>query len=355
MRNPAVLLSAVLLYSSALALQSRALPEETKAAATGRPENLPVYRHVVIVIEENKDHEQIIGNSSAPYINGTLRAEGANLTRMFGEEHSSQGNYFWLLSGSNQNVGFKDVIPTEDNNKDYPFTASNLGEALIGKKLSFKGYSEDLPAIGAKDEFGSNAAGERSYARKHNPWVSFKNVPNDDPATSSNLRFADFPTGPANFDTLPTVAIVVPGLKHDMHDGLPPESIPRGDAWLKEHLDVYYQWAKAHNSLLIVTWDENDNKRTDPITGADSKVVGLTNPFVEPAGQRNRNLQNRIPTIIAGAGVKPGDYPEGKGVTHVNILRTVEAMYGLARSGAQQPRAARGGIRDDYIITDVFR
>jgi hypothetical protein len=38
----------------------------------------------------------------------------------------------------------------------------------------------------------------------------------------------------------------------------------------------------------------------------------------------------------------------------VNILRTLEAMYRLPRSGAQQPNAAGGGIRDDYLITDVF-
>jgi hypothetical protein len=29
-------------------------------------------------------------------------------------------------------------------------------------------------------------------------------------------------------------------------------------------------------------------------------------------------------------------------------------MYGLARSGRQQPNAAGIGITDDYIITDVF-
>jgi hypothetical protein len=29
-------------------------------------------------------------------------------------------------------------------------------------------------------------------------------------------------------------------------------------------------------------------------------------------------------------------------------------MYGLPRAGAQQPNAAGGGIRDDYLITDVF-
>jgi hypothetical protein len=30
-------------------------------------------------------------------------------------------------------------------------------------------------------------------------------------------------------------------------------------------------------------------------------------------------------------------------------------MYGLPRAGAQQPHALNGGIRDDYIITDIFQ
>jgi acid phosphatase len=331
-----------------------ATPAPNTADPMAWPDGLPVYDHVVIVVEENKDYEQIIDNANAPYINLTLRKEGATLTRMFGEEHNSQGNYFWLFSGSNQNVGFKDEIPTKDNNPNYPFTGPNLGAALITKGLSFKGHSEDLPAVGNKDEFGPNADGEKSYARKHNPWVSFQNVPNDDPATSSNLRFVDFPSDPAKFDSLPRVAFVIPGLKHDMHDDEPEVSIPRGDAWLKKNLDAYYQWAKTHNSLLIVTWDENDDKKQDPTTGVNVKYQGLTNPFVEPTNQRNRNIQNRIATFIAGARVKHGDFAEGKGVTHVNILRTLEAMYGLSRAGAQQPKAAAGGIQDDYIITDLF-
>src|SRR5713101_5707492 len=112
------------------------------------PSTLPVYDHIVIVIEENKDFEQILGNElSAPYIR-KLAAEGASISRMFGEEHNSQGNYFWLFSGSNQNVGFFDQVPSAGNHPDYPFRASSLGEQLIKKGLSFKGYSESLPAIG---------------------------------------------------------------------------------------------------------------------------------------------------------------------------------------------------------------
>jgi acid phosphatase len=321
-------------------------PAEKKPAITPWPAGLPVYDHVVIVVEENKDYDQIIDNPRAPYINYTLREEGANFTQMYGEEHNSQGNYYWLFSGSNQNVGFKDVLPNEKNNLNYPFTAPNLGAALIARGLTFKGYAEDLPAIGCTAEYAPEGAKEKTYARKHVPWISFANVPNGGTAEkSSNLRFADFPTDPAKFPTLPTVAIVVPNLENDMHNGKPAQSIPKGDAWLKKNLDAYYRWARTHNSLLIVTFDESHNK---------TNYLGLTNPFVLPRNQFKRDLQNRIPTLFAGAHIKPGDYPEGRGITHVNILRTLEAMYGLPRAGAQQPNAAGGGIRDDYIITDVF-
>ena len=63
---------------------------------------------------------------------------------MFAEEHPSEGNYFWLFSGDNQNVGFRDQIPNST------FTASNLGEQLIKNGFSFKGYSQLLPAIGSE-------------------------------------------------------------------------------------------------------------------------------------------------------------------------------------------------------------
>src|SRR2546428_1205323 len=73
------------------------------------PSTLPRFDHIVIVVEENKDYDQIIGSEDAPYLN-KLAVEGTNLTHMFGEEHNSQGNYFWLFSGDNQNVGFDDRV-----------------------------------------------------------------------------------------------------------------------------------------------------------------------------------------------------------------------------------------------------
>ena len=305
------------------------------------PAGLPVYDHVVIVVEENKDYDHIIGSSAAHYINTVLKAEGASFTRMYGEEHHSQGNYYWLFSGSNQSVGFSDHVPDAKNNAAYPFQTGNLGQQLIAAGKTFKGYCEDLPSIG----YTGHSSPNKLYARKHAPWISFANVPNGTTAaTSSNLRFADFPT---DFRELPTVSIVIPNLDNDMHNGILRNGVAAGDRWLKKHLDAYYQWAKQNNSLLILTFDENDDQRN---------LKGLTDPFVPNADAKsNRDIQNRVATIFAGAHVKAGEYAEGQGITHVNLLRTLEAMYGLPKSGAQQPHAARGGITDDFIVTDVFQ
>jgi len=243
---------------------------------------------------------------------------------MYAEEHKSEGNYFWLMSGSNQNVGFDDAIPKP------LFTASNLGEQLLLKGLSFRGYSENLPEIGSLIEK------QYPYARKHVPWISFGNLPSgSNPDSSTNLQFEQFPS---DYNKLPTISIVAPNLINDMHDN--PENVMHGDVWLHMHMDSFYQWAKNHNSLLIITFDENE----DP-----TKMTGLTDP-----SSADKVKQNRIATIFAGARIQHGDYTENKGITHVNILRTLEAMYGLKRSGAQQANALSFGIGDDYIITDVF-
>jgi hypothetical protein len=317
------------------------------------PKGLPQYDHILIVMEENKDYSEVLTTDTtsaadstflvdhiAPYINKTLRAEGANFTQMYGEEHFSQGNYFWFLSGSNQNIGFNDEVP------DRTLTAPNLASQLIEKGYTFKGYAESLPSIGSTEDT------DGLYARKHVPWISFINVPNGKTVeTSSNLRFIDFPKDTSEYKNLPTVCFVIPNLANDMHNGTDPERITKGDTWLKDNLDNYYQWAKKHNSLLILSFDENNDKRY---------LTGLTNPMVNPdtcSSDYTENcvdLQNNTITIFAGAHIKAGDYAEGNGITHVTILRTIEAMYGLPKAGAQQTNAVAKGITDNQIITDIF-
>jgi acid phosphatase len=250
---------------------------------------LPRPDHVVIVIEENKSFSNIIGNRAAPYIN-QLAARGALFTQSYALLHPSQPNYIMLFAGSNLGVT-GDGLP-----RHLPFTAPNLGAELIAKRLSFRGYSEDLPEIG----FSGRKAG--NYARKHNPWVNWQGAPANAIPVISNLPFSAWP---ANLDRLPTVAFVIPNLQHDMHDG----TIAQGDAWLKAELDGYIRWAAAHNSLLIFTFDED-----------------------------NGHEGQRIPTIFVGPMVRPGRYEQR--ITHYNVLRTVEEFYGLVPSGAAANAAA---------------
>jgi acid phosphatase len=205
------------------------------------------------------------------------------MTNSFAIEHPSQPNYLDLFSGSNQGV--------TDNSGPYTFSAPNLGSGLLAAGRTFGGYSEDLPAVG----YTGWADGD--YVRRHNPWVNFTNVP-----AQANMPFAGY--FPSDYSRLPNVSIVVPNLVNDMHDG----TIAQGDAWLRSNLGGYAQWAQTHNSLFIVTWDEDDTSGN-----------------------------NQIPTIFVGAMVQPGRY--GERIDHFSVLRTLEDMYGLAYVGASASAA----------------
>jgi len=249
---------------------------------------LPAPAHVVIVIEENHSNSEIIGSSAAPYIN-SLAQQGAFMTNSYAIEHPSQPNYLDLFSGWNQGV-FDDYVPYG------PFSTPNLASELNAAGLTFGGYSESMPSVG----FTGGSAHDL-YVRKHNPWVNFSNVP-----STENMPFSLFPS---NFNKLPTVSIVVPNLQHDMHNG----TVHAADTWLKSNLNSYVQWAKTNNSLLIVTWDEDD-------------------------GSQN----NKVPTIFVGQMVQPGHYTGS--INHFNVLRTVEDIYDLPHAGASATAAPITGI-----------
>ncbi|MGC2695189.1 MAG: alkaline phosphatase family protein, partial [Candidatus Angelobacter sp.] len=231
--------------------------------------------HVVIVIEENHSFSSIIGSSSAPFIN-SLAQQGALFTQSFAVEHPSQPNYLDLFSGANQGV--------TDDSCPHTFSTENLASELAAAGQTFTGFSEDLPSA------GSTVCTSSAYARKHAPWINFTNV-----STTSNLPFSSFPT---DFTTLPTVSIVDPNLNDDMHDG----TIAQGDTWLQQHINSYIQFAQTHNSLLIVTWDEDDSASG-----------------------------NQIATIFVGPMVKQGQFTET--INHFNVLRTLEDLYGLTHVG----------------------
>ena len=154
---------------------------------------------------------------------------------------------------------------------------------------SFATYSEDLPVIGYNgDKYGE-------YVRKHNPAANWMGTGKNQIPATTNQPFTAFPS---DYTKLPTVSFVVPNENNDMHNG----SIPAGDTWVRNNLDSYVQWAKKHNSLFILTFDEDDY-------GDGMRIV----------------------TILTGEMVKGGSYKTT--INHFNVLRTIEWIYGLPYAG----------------------
>jgi acid phosphatase len=236
---------------------------------------------------ENHSYADIIGNPDAPFINALAR-RGALFTRSYAVTHPSEPNYLALFSGSTQGI--------TDDSCPHTYTAPNLAADLLKAGRSFAGYAEDLPGP------GSPACSAGDYARKHVPWADFSNVPG-----SASLPFTGFPAN--DFARLPAVSFVIPNLCHDMHDC----GVATGDAWLRANIGGYADWAMAHDSLLILTWDEDDGSQ-----------------------------DNHITTIFAGQRVRPGSYAEQ--VTHYRVLATIEAAYRLPRDGQAATAAPITGI-----------
>jgi phosphatidylinositol-3-phosphatase len=229
---------------------------------------------------ENRSYSDIIGNHQAPYLN-SLAKVGALFTHSFAITHPSQPNYLALFSGSTQGVT-GDACP-------HTFRGRNIGSELRAAHHSFVGYSESLPARG----FTGCVHGE--YARKHNPWVDFSDLPRSTNQPLSRL--------PKRLSALPTLSFITPNLRHDMHDG----TIAQADHWLKHRLGAYIRAARRHNDVVIITWDEDDHSES-----------------------------NRIPTIVIGGHVRPGRYSER--IDHYSVLRTLEAAYRLAPIGLSNQR-----------------
>lgn len=253
-------------------------PSPTPTATATPPPTvttLPRPDHIVIAIDENKDYSTI---ASDPYISG-LAAQGVLMTDSHGVSHPSEPNYLALWSGSTQGI--------TDDSCPHTFTTNNLGAQLIAAGRNAKIYSETMPSDGYTGCTYSN------YARKHNPLVNWTQTAD----ASHNLTYAAWPT---DYTTLPAVSMVVPNLCDDMHDC----SVSTGSTWLKNHIDAYAQWAKTHNSLLILTFDEDSSSTTS----------------------------NHIYTVLIGEHVQVG-VKSAQTINHYNVLHTIEQTYGLSLLG----------------------
>jgi phosphatidylinositol-3-phosphatase len=254
--------------------------------------SVPAYKHIFVIVDENKDYATLLDPAQAPNFSALAKTYG-NATNFFAEAHPSEPNYVALVGGDTYGV-------TDDG--FHTFDEPNLAQQLTKAGVTWKGYYESIPSPAFE--------GARSglYAFKHSGFMNFDSVRNDPDRAIHIVGFdqldRDLTTG-----ELPSFALIVPNLCNDMH-GAPScideaGLIRNGDAVLGNlvrNIQATDAWKSSDNVAIVITFDESENK-------------------TERGG-------GHIPTIVI-TNHGPRAKSDNTAYTHYSLLRTIEDALGI--------------------------
>jgi len=269
------------------------------AAFSGRANaaTVPNFTHVFIIVMENHELSDVIGNSAAPYINSLASRYGLS-TAYTALVHPSLPNYMSLTGGNT-------FFTTDCAGCTVP--DMSIADQLEAAGRSWKAYMEDMATPCATTDGDS-------YTTHHNPFVHYSRITGNAARCKAHVVPLTTLATDLSSGTLPDYVWITPDLCSDMHDC----SIGTGDAWLKA-LVPYIQNAPGFaNSVLFIVWDEG----TTTIGGG-----GL------------------VPMLVVSPLAKPG-YKSTVAANHYSLLRTIQDAWGLAPLG--QTSAAKA-------MTDFFQ
>ena len=269
---------------------------------------------VFVILMENNNWSDIHGSSSAPYINNTLLPMASHAEQYFNppSNHPSLPNYLWLEAGTN--FGILDNNAPSANSQN---TTRHLVDLLQANDISWKTYQEGIT--------GSDCplTDVGLYAVRHNPFVYFNDVTDNQSATSANCishvrPFAELATDLAA-KTVARYNFITPDLCNDMHDPCDPlnDPIAQGDTWLSQQLPpMLASSAYQSGGAIFIVWDE---------AGTGDGPIGMIvlSPFAKGQGYQN--------TIS---------------YTHSSTLRTMEEIFGVA--------PLLGSAASDTDLSDLF-
>lgn len=243
--------------------------------------------HIMVVMMENKNLGEVIGQSDQPYTNSLATTYGL-ATQSYAFGHPSLPNYLDMVSGSNQGV-------TDDNppsSHSFP-GALTLADQLATAGISERAYAENLPANPTND------SGE--YAVRHVPWEYFPN-------TRITVVDASSLTSDLNGASPPAFVWYTPNLISDEHDGTPQQ----GDAFLSSFIPSVQatNWYKT-GGQIIITWDE-----------ADTDNTGI-----------NGGGGGHVPTIVVSAALKANPQQYAGSVDTTGVLHSIEDIYRVGHLG----------------------
>ena len=310
--------------------------------------SLPRYDHVFVIVEENKDYEQMLDPAKAPHLAGLAKTYG-EATQFYGEVHPSEGNYVAMLGGDTFGIHDDDAFyckpalvdpqclgSRQPGYADHTVRSPHLGDQLQAEGLSWKGYYENLPAPGSLAIYAGDAQhpgdgpGYALYASKHSGFLNFASAQND-PGRAEHIVGFDQLDADLQSGVLPNFALVVPNQCNEMHGlwgaGAPAGCdmrdlaalIRRGDDYtgaLVKKIQASAAWRSAQKVAIVVTFDEG-------MKGTNDGCCGIT------PGAASNFGGGHIPTLVitnhGTRGVKD-DTP----YSHYSLLLTLEQMFGIA-------------------------
>jgi phospholipase C len=267
-----------------------------KPAATETPVPLiPNFKHIIIIVFENKEFGTVINNPQMPYFNQLAKAYTL-LTQFYAVTHPSLPNYLAMIGGDTFGVTFDCTRCIEDG--------ATLPDLIEAAGLTWKTYQEDMPTpCFAEAESGK-------YAIKHNPFAYFKPIRLD--AARCNRSIVPLTQLSDDLATLslPNYVFITPNLCNDAHDC--PVNI--ADNWLKEIMNQLIPALDSEGKpyLIILTWDEGQGNHS---------CCGLP---AEAGG--------RIATILVSPQVKNG-FTDATPYTHYSLLKTIAESWHLKYLG----------------------
>ncbi len=258
------------------------------------PAHVPRFDHVFLIMMENTDFRQVIGDrKDAPYLNA-LAARGTVLANYQAVYHPSDENYLAIAGGDTFVTGGQ-YFP------NIHIASRNLGDLLESVGRSWKAYEQGMGV-----PCNTTTHYDKYYEPDDAPFFNFTDIRANTARCRTHLVplrnwFADLRRTAAT----PAFAWLA---ADDYDDGEAsgngsPQSLRVQDAWLRKTLAPLFRSAawRDQKSLLIITWDESNTLKNDHVA---TIVVGSRH------------------TVRAG-------YVSARRYDHYSTARVIEAALGL--------------------------
>jgi hypothetical protein len=284
----------------------------------------PHYNHVFLVIEENHDYSQIIGNPDAPVINA-LAADYGLATNYAGVADPSEPNYVAMLGGSPFGIA-------DDEPYFFPghtIAQPNLMSQLEAAGLTWKGYFQGMPYPGYRGYcFPAKCNGipdsDTQYVAKHNGIPSFANM--QTPAAYAKQTPYGQLAGDLSSGKVANLSYIIPDECHDMH-GAPPWCVDSGEP------------GSIVDNYLVATGDAFVRHTVGAITS--SPVWAHGNNAIVVTFDEGEEATDKVATIVI-TNHGPRGLTDPTAYNHYSLLRSLEETFGvgcLQESCATTPMA----------------